>query len=225
MLQINHFKKEYHGHLILDISELIIPKGVSWFQGVNGSGKSTFFKAISGIIPFEGEVVFEGKLNLLKEPVEFRRIINYSFAEPRFPDYLSGKDILEYYFKIYKTDFDEIKNWLELFGVETFYKKPISTYSSGMLKKISLITALIGDANILALDEPLTTIDKASQEKLLGILAQKVKEGVHILIASHHNLPESELKIDQHFLVENQTIIRQSLDAELLVSNIKHTAI
>jgi ABC-2 type transport system ATP-binding protein len=179
---------------------------------VNGSVKSTFFKAISGIIPFDGEVVFDNKLNLKKEPVEFRRIINYSFAEPRFPDYLSGKDILDYYLNIYKIQHHEIKTWIELFGVEAYYKTPISTYSSGMLKKISLIAALIGDAKILALDEPLTTIDKASQEKLLGLLAQKVKEGVNILIASHHNLPESDLKIDNHFLVENETIINLPLD-------------
>ncbi|AWV96912.1 ABC transporter ATP-binding protein [Arcticibacterium luteifluviistationis] len=209
MLQIKNFKKEYQGHLILDIPFLDIPEGVSWFQGVNGSGKSTFFKAISGIIPFEGAVLFDGHLDLHKSPVEFRRIINYSFAEPRFPDYLSGKDILDYYEKIYKTDSSEIEELVEVFGVATFYQTAIGTYSSGMLKKISLIAAMIGEAKILALDEPLTTIDKESQEKLLGILAKKVSQGVNILIASHHELPESSLIVNHHFKVENQTIRKQ----------------
>jgi ABC-2 type transport system ATP-binding protein len=207
MLQIKNFLKEYQNHLILDIPNLEIPRGVSWFQGVNGSGKSTLFKAISGIIPFDGDVVYDERLNLKKEPVEFRRNINYSFAEPRFPDYLSGKDILDYYQNIYKTEELEIIEWVQLFGVDEYYKTAISTYSSGMLKKISLIAALIGDAQVLALDEPLTTIDKGSQEKLLSLLAEKVKKGVNILIASHHDLPESELKVDHHFLVENQTIM------------------
>ena len=206
MLQIKNFLKEYQNHLILDIPNLEIPRGVSWFQGVNGSGKSTFFKAISGIIPFDGEVVYNDRLNFKKEPVEFRRNINYSFAEPRFPDYLSGKDILDYYQNIYKTDELEIMEWVQLFGVHEYYKTAISTYSSGMLKKISLIAALIGNAQVLALDEPLTTIDRGSQEKLLSLLAEKVKKGVNIIIASHHDLPESELKVDHHFLVENQTI-------------------
>jgi ABC-2 type transport system ATP-binding protein len=206
MLQIKNFLKEYQNHLILDIPNLEIPRGVSWFQGVNGSGKSTFFKAISGIIPFDGEVVYNDRLNLKKEPVEFRRNINYSFAEPRFPDYLSGKDILDYYQNIYKTDELEIMEWVQLFGVHEYYKTAISTYSSGMLKKISLIAAFIGNAQVLALDEPLTTIDRGSQEKLLSLLAEKVKKGVNIIIASHHDLPESELKVDHHFLIENQTI-------------------
>lgn len=206
MLQIKNFLKEYQNHLILDIPNLEIPRGVSWFQGVNGSGKSTFFKAISGIIPFDGEVVYNDRLNFKKEPVEFRRNINYSFAEPRFPDYLSGKDILDYYQNIYKTGELEIMEWVQLFGVHEYYKTAISTYSSGMLKKISLIAALIGNAQVLALDEPLTTIDRGSQEKLLSLLAEKVKKGVNIIIASHHDLPESELKVDHHFLVENQTI-------------------
>lgn len=214
MLQIKNFQKEYQGHLILDIPSLAIPKGVSWFQGVNGSGKSTFFKALSGIIPFDGEVVFDGHLDLQKSPVEFRRIINYSFAEPRFPDYLSGKEILDYYQSIYKTDKAEIEELIELFGIATFYKTPISTYSSGMLKKVSLIAAMIGEAKILALDEPLTTIDKESQEKLLGILAKKVSQGVNILIASHHELPESDLKVEHRFSVENQTIIKERLSKE-----------
>ncbi|WP_341225262.1 ABC transporter ATP-binding protein [uncultured Arcticibacterium sp.] len=209
MLQIKNFRKEYQGHLILDIPFLHIPAGVTWFQGVNGSGKSTFFKAISGIIPFDGEVVFDEKLDLQKDPIAFRKIINYSFAEPRFPDYLSGKEIIDYYKSIYKTDKGEIEELIEVFGVASFYKTPISTYSSGMLKKVSLIAALIGQAKILALDEPLTTIDKESQEKLLAILAKKVGQGINILIASHHNLPESDLMVEYRFMVENQTIKSQ----------------
>lgn len=210
MLIIKNFRKEYQGHLILDIPFLHIPPGVSWFQGMNGSGKSTFFKAISGIIPFDGEVVFDKKIDLQKEPIAFRKIINYSFAEPRFPDYLSGKEIIDYYQIIYKTDKGETEELIEVFGVASFYKTPISTYSSGMLKKISLIAALIGQAKILALDEPLTTIDKESQEKLLAILAKKVSQGVNILIASHHELPKSSLIVNHHFKVENQTIKSQT---------------
>jgi ABC-2 type transport system ATP-binding protein len=212
MLQINNFKKDYSGHLILDIPSLNIPKGVSWFQGVNGSGKSTFFKAISGIIPFEGLVSYNNALDLQKDPVEFRKIINYSFAEPRYPDYLTGKNIIDYYQNIYKTPFEEINEWVNLFEADTYYKTALSTYSSGMLKKISLITAFIGNPKILALDEPLTTIDKESQTKLLALLAAKVAQGTHALIASHHVLPESDLTVHHHFMVEDKTIVKSIND-------------
>ncbi len=207
MLEVKNFKKDYSGHLILDIPELLIPPGVSWFQGVNGSGKSTFFKAISGVIPFEGNVIYDNDLDLKKEAVEFRKIINYSFAEARYPDYLTGKNIIDYYQKIYKTPFEKINEWVDLFEAGTYYKTALSTYSSGMLKKISLITAFIGNPKILALDEPLTTIDKESQAKLLKLLAAKVAEGTHILIASHHALPESDLVVNHHYMVEDKTII------------------
>jgi ABC-2 type transport system ATP-binding protein len=212
MLQINNFKKDYSGHLILDIPELHIPTGVSWFQGVNGSGKSTFFKAISGIIPFKGNVSYNDALDLKKDAVQFRKIINYSFAEPRYPEYLTGKNIIDYYQKIYKTPFEEIDKLVALFETDTYYKTAISTYSSGMLKKISLISTFIGNPKILALDEPLTTIDKGSQSKLLELLAARVAQGTHVLIASHHELPESDLAVNHHFRVEDKTIIKSRND-------------
>ncbi|WP_304237548.1 ATP-binding cassette domain-containing protein [Jiulongibacter sediminis] len=202
MLEVSSFQKSYHEHLILDVSQLTIPKGVSWFEGVNGSGKSTFFKAVAGIIPFEGEIALKG-LSLKQNVVEFRRKVNYSYAEPRYPAFLSGKEIIDYHQKVYQSDGSEVKILIESFGVEKYYETPIGNYSSGMLKKISLISALIGKPDLLLLDEPLTTIDAASQNHLLAFLAE---QECSILIASHHALPAGPLKVSHHFLVDNMTI-------------------
>ena len=202
MLKVFSFQKRYQDHLILTINQLTIPNGVSWFEGVNGSGKSTFFKAVAGVIPFEGEVSFNG-INLNQKPVDYRRKVNYSYAEPRYPTFLSGKEILDFHQKVYQSDGSEVKELMEFFKVKEFYKTLIGSYSSGMLKKISLISALIGKPDLLLLDEPLTTIDLASQNLLLEFLAD---QKCSILIASHHALPSGPLKIDHHYLVENRTI-------------------
>lgn len=206
MLEVSSFSKEYNGHTILNVPQLSVPAGVSWFQGVNGSGKSTFFKAISGIIPFDGEVSFTDGLSLKKSPVDFRRRINYSFAEPRYPEFVSGKEILEYHLKTYRGSRRDLDRLLELFGVTAYYHTKIATYSSGMLKKISLIAAFIGSPEILALDEPFTTIDIKTQEILLSVLSECHHKGQSILVASHHDWSHDLLKIDHHFKVENQTI-------------------
>lgn len=204
MLEVSSFQKRYNEHLILDILQLTIPNGVSWFEGVNGSGKSTFFKAVAGIIPFDGKISLNG-LSLKQNAVEFRRKVNYSYAEPRYPAFLSGKEIIDYHRKVYQSDGSEVDVLIDSFGIKEYYETPSGNYSSGMLKKISLISALIGKPELLLLDEPLTTIDSASQRLLLEVLSGH--EG-SLLIASHHSLPVGPLKTDHHFLVDNQTITR-----------------
>ncbi len=206
MLEVSSFIKTYKGYTVLDVPELHIPAGVSWFQGINGSGKSTFFKSISGIIPFEGEVFLDQSLSLKKSPLEFRRQINYSFAEPRYPEFVSGKEILDYYRSVYEWPQERLEELIDLFGVRSFYGSRIGTYSSGMLKKISLISVFAGTPRILALDEPFTTIDTATQEILLERLRECLAQGQSIFIASHHDWPQYLLATDHHFKVENRGI-------------------
>ncbi len=206
MLEVSSFSKSYNGHPVLNIPHLVIKSGVSWFQGVNGSGKSTFLKALCGIVPFEGKIGFQNGPDLKKSPVEYRKLINYAFAEPRFPEFVSGKEILEYYRSTYSWSKENLEELVLLFGIHSFYGSAISTYSSGMLKKISLISAFIGSPSVLALDEPFTTIDTQTQELLLKLLNESINRGQSVLIASHHDWPQNLLNLDHHFKVENQTI-------------------
>lgn len=208
MLQIKGFRKSYHESVILDVPDLVIGKGVIIFQGHNGSGKSTFLKAISGMIPFEGEVVLGNEYFLSKDPILFRKWVNYSAAEPQYPDFISGKEIIDFYLKVKGGNKSEIDEYVKLLHVNSFYKNPIGSYSSGMLKKISLISALCGEPKILALDELLTTIDVESQHIFLEILKQKVADGVSIFIASHHEIDQNILPVNQYFKVQNQTIMQ-----------------
>lgn len=207
MLQIKDFEKSYGDNVILRVPDLTIGDGVFMFQGHNGSGKSTFFKAISGMIPFDGEAILDQKYFLSKDPLAFRRYVNYSAAEPQYPDFVSGKEIIEYYLKVKGGTKKEIDHHIESLQVGGFYKNPIGTYSSGMLKKISLIAALCGYPKILALDELLTTIDIDSQHIFLEILKQKVAEGVNVFLASHHEIDQNLLPVNQYFKVQSQTII------------------
>ncbi len=207
MLELKNYRKEYGSHLILKLDTLLIPKGVSWFQGVNGSGKSTFFKSVAGIIPFQGQIILNDELEIQKDPVAFRKVVNYSYAEPRYPEFLSGLEIIKYHQKIYRSDLKEVEELISEMGVKSYYRSKIGTYSSGMLKKISLIAAMIGSPKLLLLDEPLTTIDSDSQSILLEYLSTL---NLSILIASHHALPVSKLQVNHHFIVENKTIQKKS---------------
>jgi ABC-2 type transport system ATP-binding protein len=70
-------------------------------------------------------------------------------------------------------------------GIGAFSKNPLSSYSTGMLKKAGLILAFLGNPSLIILDEPFTTIDVATQEHLRKLILSSVAEGKSFLITSH----------------------------------------
>lgn len=206
MLTVKNFKKAYGGHLVLDVADLIVPKGLTWFRGINGSGKSTFFKSIAGIVPFEGDVVHESGVDFKSNSMAFRKMVAYSPAEPHYPSYISGEELLDFYTETKGNE--KLVDLIKLFQVEGFYKDKIQSYSSGMLKKISLIAAFLGDSEILALDEPFTTIDVQTQEILSDLIKDALNEGKSVMIASHHEMPSLDESVVETFMVANQTITK-----------------
>ena len=208
MLKIQNFAKSYSGQKIIGVDQLEIPDGIHWVKGVNGSGKSTFFRCIAGIVPYEGDI-FWNQIDQKKEPIAYRLRINMSEAEPLYPEFLSGYDILSFINKAKRGTKDELQSLAERFDTHTYWKNPTGTYSSGMLKKITLISAFLGNPELIILDEPLITIDVKS----VGIVYDLVREfseqkGVNFLLSSHQDFIFENLPIQHFYQVENQSIFK-----------------
>ncbi|GAA5037196.1 ABC transporter [Marivirga lumbricoides] len=190
MLKIYQFSKSYSSGFTLEIQSLELKQGTHLIKGENGSGKSTLFKAIAGIHAFEGEIILEG-VSLQQQPVKFRKLVNYAEAEPQFPDFLSLDDLILFVSKAKEASSSQIAHLKEAFGVNNYAANSISSYSSGMLKKASLLLAFLGTPKLIILDEPFTTIDAEAQQNLLGIIKNKKAKGINFLISSHH-LPDMQ---------------------------------
>tara|TARA_R110002050_G_scaffold224641_1_gene360594 strand:- start:1196 stop:1816 length:621 start_codon:yes stop_codon:yes gene_type:complete len=184
MLEIQHFLKKYPTGFQLEIDSLLLEEGIHLIQGENGAGKSTLFKAIAGIQTFQGKILLE-KIDLKKDPLTFRKKVNYAEAEPIYPEFLSLNELILFVAKAKKASRDQIEHLKSTFGVSDFMANPVATYSSGMLKKASLLLAFLGNPKLIILDEPFTTIDKASQEKLIDLIKLQMLEGVNFMISSH----------------------------------------
>jgi ABC-2 type transport system ATP-binding protein len=207
MIKINNFKKQYGNHIILDIPEIELPGGIHWIKGANGSGKSTFLKTLAGMLDFYGEIVLNNQLNLKQHPAAYRSKVNFSEAEPLFPSFLTGLDLLKLFLSAKKGSLKLIDPMLDELGVRVFIDKPLGTYSSGMIKKISLVLAFVGNPSLILLDEPLITIDTSSLQVLYKWIADKhLKDGISFIITSHQEIDKEKLHITSELQVSNNTL-------------------
>lgn len=184
MLQIHNFKKEFSTGFKIQVDSLEMKPGIHLIKGENGSGKSTLLKAIAGIHEFAGDIIWEG-ISIKKAPVDFRRQVNYSDAEPQFPSFLSLDELIRFTQSSKGGDDVQIEELKKELKIGDFSKNPISTYSSGMLKKAGLMLAFMGKPSLIILDEPFTTIDIETQKHLKKKIVAHNQSGTSFLITSH----------------------------------------
>ncbi len=205
MIIIKNLRKSYGGHLVIQVPDLVLNPGIHWFKGANGSGKTTFFRTLAGMLPFEGDIQIHA-WDIRKQPIDYRLHINYGEAEPDYPEFLTANDLIQFVAHAKKAPLEQVNQLIETFGVRDFLYQPTGTYSSGMLKKTSLILAFLGTPKVIILDEPLITIDDATVQKVYDLVSQYHTQGVTFLLSSHQDFIFEKLPIQGLYQVHNQTI-------------------
>lgn len=174
-LIINNLSKSYGRKIVLDhVSCNYTSEMIHGVIGENGSGKSTFFNCISGNLPFQGEIIIEKGVRMGYLPTElhmYPRITGMEFI--RFC--LSAKGL--------KSEPEQIKKLNGIF--ELSLNEYAETYSTGMLKKLYLLTLILEKNNILLLDEPFNGLDVTAVEYTTELLLHLKNKGTLILISSH----------------------------------------
>ncbi len=204
MLQLTHLKKAYGPRVILEIPQLGIPAGAYWIKGNNGSGKTTLMKIIAGINPFEGSVILNAT-DLIKNPMSYRQQVSFAEAEPVFPGFVTGWDLIRFVQKTRQAKDESIKLLVDYFGIQSFLGYTVGTYSSGMTKKLSLLLAFIGDTKLILLDEPLITLEGSFLPSLFALIKERHASGTSFLLSSHQPFREDQFVPDGKVIVENQT--------------------
>ena len=182
MLKISHLQKHYRG-FSLECSMEVQPGMITGLIGRNGSGKSTTFKALLGLIhPDGGEIeVFGKKAEELKP--EDKQKLGVVFADSGFSMYLTAAGVANIMKSIYP-DFDREKFLQQCRRFNLPTDKKIKEFSTGMKAKFKVLVALSHKAELLILDEPTRGIDVGTKVDIQKLVLKLASEGMSVTFIS-----------------------------------------
>ena len=177
--------KTYSRKNVVNNLNMKIRKGdIYGFIGKNGAGKTTTIKMITGMIsPSSGSIKLFGKEKLS----DSRKKIGCIIENPAFYPYMSAHDNIEAQRLLKGVKDKSITNeLLEIVGLKNVGKKKLKNFSLGMKQRLAIALALVGDPEILLLDEPINGLDPSGIKEIRELVLKLSKEaGITVLISSH----------------------------------------
>ena len=198
------------------LSLSLAPGEIVGFLGTNGAGKTTTIKMITGLLrPDAGEVsVFGGDPS---DPA-VRARIGYMPEVATYYPYLNARELLAFYGGICGLDAKSVRertdSLLESVGLADAAKRPLRTYSKGMLQRAGIAQALLSDPELLVLDEPFTGLDPLARVGFREMLRELRGRGRTIFFSSHE-LGETELLCDGIAIMKAGRCVRQGAVKDL----------
>lgn len=214
ILSIRNLKKVYQKKTVLDVPELDIFSGESFgLVGNNGAGKTTLFRLILDLIKTtEGEVLSNGKTVAQSE--HWKSYTGAYLDEHFLIPFLSPIEYFNFTAKLYGWEKGQLAALLDrfadFFDLQTFGKKYIRDLSTGNKSKVGILGALIGDPELLILDEPFANIDPGSQIKLRQMLRDIQAERQMTVLVSSHDLRHMAEICNRIVLLHNGQVARDT---------------
>ena len=209
--------KRFGGNVAVNDVELLVPRGCAFgYLGPNGAGKTTLIRVLLGLTHADA-----GSMSLLGIPVPRHRDIALARVgaivdEPRFHSHLTGRQNLEILAAAReRAARSRIDASLERVGMAHRANDRVSKYSMGMRQRLGVAACLLGDPQLLILDEPMNGLDPAGMHEMRDMIKSLVGEGRTVMLSSHL-LDEVERTCDAVAIVDNGRVIRQGPIAELL---------
>ncbi|WP_234542126.1 ATP-binding cassette domain-containing protein [Streptomyces shenzhenensis] len=211
--------KHYGDTKALDGVDLDVRQGtVMGVLGPNGAGKTTLVRILSTLLrPDAGEATVAG-YDVLRQPRRLRRVIGltgqYASVDEKLPGwenlYMIGR-LLDLSRKDARARADQL---LERFSLTEAARRPASTYSGGMRRRLDLAASMIGRPQVLFLDEPTTGLDPRTRNEVWGEVKAMVGEGVTVLLTTQY-MEEAEQLASELTVVDRGKVIANGRVEEL----------
>jgi ABC-2 type transport system ATP-binding protein len=209
--------KRFGANTAVNGVELLVPRGCAFgYLGPNGAGKTTLIRVLLGLTRADA-----GSMSLLGHEVPRHRDralarVGAIVDEPRFHAHLTGRENLEVLAAMREPAAKgRIGSSLERVGLGHRANDRVSKYSMGMRQRLGVAACLIGDPQLLILDEPMNGLDPAGMLEMREMILSFVAEGRTVMLSSHL-LDEVQRTCDAVAIVDRGNVIRQGPISELL---------
>ena len=212
IVELKEVTRKFDGVNAVDGLTLSLGKGeIMGFLGTNGAGKTTTIKMLIGLLkPSAGRVALFGDGDPSDPAV--RAKIGYMPEIAYYYPYLNARELLSFYGGICGMDAKTVKartdELLEAVDLKDAAKRPLKTYSKGMLQRAGIAQALLNDPELLILDEPFTGLDPLARIHFRELMRSLKEKGKSIFFSSHE-LGETELLCDRVAIMKKGRCVYQ----------------
>lgn len=197
-IEVKNLCKTINKNMVLDNINLHMVSGqVYGFQGINGSGKTMLMRALIGVIhPTSGTILINQKE--LGKDMDFPKSIGFLLENPTFLDMYSGPDNLRLLAGVdnnISADMinKEIDSLIEEVGLKSARNKKYKKYSLGMKQRLGIAAAVLGNPDIVVLDEPTNALDDDGKDMVKRIVKMQKERGALVIISCHEMQTLEEL--------------------------------
>jgi ABC-2 type transport system ATP-binding protein len=219
-VEAKHLIKTYRNGEVKALNDLSLDVEEGTVLGVlgpNGAGKTTTVRILATLLkPDSGSATVAG-IDVIKNPEKVREVIGLSGQYAAVDETLTGWDNLVMFGRLYhlgrQKSVDRANELLERFDLTEAAKRPITTYSGGMRRRLDLAASLIVRPKVLFLDEPTTGLDPRGRQDMWSVIQELVTGGVTVLLTTQY-LEEADQLADDIAVIDRGTVIaRGSSDA------------
>ncbi|MCD0486038.1 ATP-binding cassette domain-containing protein [Streptacidiphilus sp. ASG 303] len=217
----NGLRKSYGDKVVLDGVDLAVPEGTVFsLLGPNGAGKTTVVKILSTLVPADPGTgaVHVGGHDLAAEPQAVRAAIGVTGQFSAVDNLITGEENMLLMADLHHLPRSEGRRvaagLLERFDLAEAARKPASTYSGGMKRRLDIAMTLVGSPRIIFLDEPTTGLDPRSRHTMWQIIRELVAGGVTVFLTTQY-LEEADQLADRIAVLHDGRIAAQGTAGEL----------
>ncbi len=214
-LAVTGLTKRYGSRTAVDHLDFELPRGVvAGFVGPNGSGKTTTMGMLLGLVrPSAGTGTVLGEP--ITDPGAYLHRVGALIETPAFYPALTGRENLRVFAIAGRHDPARIDDLLDLVGLTGRGDDRARTYSLGMKQRLGIAAALLGDPELLILDEPTNGLDPQGVREMRALVGRLAGDGRTVLVSSH-DLSELEQVCDWLLLIDTGTVLYQGPTRDLL---------
>jgi len=216
MIELQGVVKRYADKVVINDFDLMVESGECLLLvGHNGAGKTTLMKLMLGLTrPNQGQVSVFGGNPADASSVASRGRLGFLPETVAFQQVMTGREVLNFYARLNGNPLSECQLLLERVGLEDAANKRVQTYSKGMRQRLGLAQALLGDPQLLLLDEPTTGLDPTLRQHFYRIIGDMKDQGTTSLICSHA-LNAFEARVDRIVIMKLGRLVACGTLAEL----------